>query len=80
MKIVKIEIHPDQSAIKYAKKILERCESGEITELTVCGVRHDGSYFTGGSTVKSTIYTMGVLMSSILDLNSAAIKGERNDE
>jgi hypothetical protein len=74
--IVKLANTLNDSAVKYAEEILERCKSGEFIELTVIGFRGDGTFITGGSTTQHSLKTIGGLMSAILDLNKASQKDE----
>jgi hypothetical protein len=71
MNVVRIPASGD-SALNYARELLQRCESGEVIEVTAIEVRRDQTYIVQGSRVGSRTQTAGMLLDAAMTrLNQA---------
>lgn len=66
MMITVIKNTHNQSAIDYAKNLLEKCESGEVVEVTALEELSNGNYIVHGSSLRSRTHTAGMLLDAAI--------------
>lgn len=65
MKLVQIPT-VNETAVQYAKQLLERCESGEVVAVTAVEEVAGGGYCLAGSSTNDRFRTMGMMMDAVI--------------